>query len=104
MTAFGFGVDVLFSDPNLSLAAMWREGGAFAGVPVRVMRSAPDDVIEWRESRARVGTVFIDVRVAEVPALAKGDTFDIDGVTFTVTGAPERDLERLVWRAEARES
>lgn len=104
MNAFAFGVDILFTDPNLALDALWREDGVGAGVPVRVMRSAPDDVIEWRESRARVGTVFIDVRVSEAATLAKGDTFEIDGAIFTVTGAPERDTERLIWRAEARES
>lgn len=104
MTAFAFGVDLLFLDQNLALDALWRAGGAGAGVPVRVIRSAPDDVVEWRESRVRVATVFIDVRVSEVVTLSKGDTFEISGVIYTVNGAPERDTERLVWRAEARET
>lgn len=101
--SFAIGVDVLFRDPHLGLDALWRSGGAGAGLPVRVIRRAPDDVLNWRESRVRVETVFIDVRVSEVPVLSKGDTFEITGAVFVVTGAPERDSERLVWKAEARE-
>ena len=103
MTAFAFGVDVLFRDPNIGRDALWRAGGNGAGVPVRVITRAPDDIVEWRESRVRAATVFIDVRVSEVVTLSKGDTFEIAGAVFTVTGAPERDSERLVWKAEARE-
>lgn len=103
MTAFDFGVDLLFLDQNLALDALWRAAGAGAGVAVRVMRRAPLEVIEWRDNRVRVGTVLIDVRVSEVVTLSKGDTFEIGAVIYTVTGAPELDTERLVWRAEARE-
>lgn len=103
MTAFSAAVDILFADPNLAVDAVWRSGGSGAGVPVRVIRRAPDDVMTWRDGRVRVETVFIDVRVSEAATLAKGDTFTIDTATFTVTGAPERDSERLVWKAEARE-
>lgn len=103
MSAFSAAVDVLFRDPHLSRAAQWRAGGSGPAVDVRVIMRAPDDVVSWRSTRARVETVFIDVRVSEVAALAKGDTFTIDGSTFVVSGAPERDSERLVWKAEASE-
>lgn len=103
MSIFSIAVDTLFNDRNLGLDALWRAGGSGDGVPVRVIRSAPDDVVEWRESRARTRTVFIDVRVSQVPNLAKDDTFEIGGVVFAVTGAPQRDSERLVWKSEARE-
>lgn len=103
MTAFAIGVDILFRDPNLAVDAVWKAGGSGAGKTVRVIRRAPDDTIEWRESRLRTPTVFLDVRVSEAVTLSKGDTFEIDGATFTVTGAPERDSLRLVWKAEARE-
>ncbi|WP_028714372.1 hypothetical protein [Paracoccus sp. J55] len=103
MTAFAIGVDVLFRDPHLGRDALWRAGGSGDGVTVRVITRAPDDIVEWRESRVRTPTVFIDVRVSEVPILSKGDTFEIAGAVFAVTGAPERDSERLVWKAEARE-
>ena len=103
MTAFFAGINVLFLDPHLSRAALWRASGTGAGVPVRIIKSAPDDEITWRDVRSRVPTVFIDVRVSEVAALSKGDTFEIAGDgTYEVVGAPSRDIERLVWKAEAR--
>lgn len=103
MSAFSAAVDALFRDPNLSRAAQYQAGGSGPVIDVRVIMRAPDDVVSWRSTRARVETVFIDVMVSEVAALAKGDTFAIDGSVFVVSGAPERDSERLVWKAEASE-
>lgn len=102
MTAFAAALRSLFLDPNMSVLALYRAGGAGAGVAVRVMRSAPDELTNFSGQRFVVETVMIDVRVSDVSDLASGDTFDIDGEVFVVQGAPRRDEDRLTWRAEAR--
>ncbi len=104
MSVFALAVDVLFEDPNLALDALWRAGGAGAGVAARVMRRAPDDTVPWREARLVVDTVFFDLRVAEAPALAAGDTLEVEGVIYLVQGEPTRDAERLIWTVGARET
>lgn len=103
MSAFAAGIDAIFADPNMAKSALYRAGGAGAGVPVRVIFRAPDRIANWGEGRFVTDTVFLDVRVSEAPALAAGDTFEIDGETFEVRSDPVRDRERLVWAAEVRE-
>ena len=102
MTAFAASVDVLFGDPNLALDAIYRDGGAGAGVPVRVVRRAPDAVTNFGDGRFVTDTVLIDVRTKEARP-ARGDTFEIGPETFEVISEPVRDSERLIWTCEARE-
>jgi hypothetical protein len=103
MSAFAFAIDVLFEDPNMGVDAVYRAGGDSVGVPVRVMRRAPDRLANFGEGRFVTDTVFIDVRCAEVAALSAGDTFEIDSVVYEVRSEPVRDSERLVWASEVRE-
>lgn len=102
MTAFAAALGALFGDPHLSLPARWRAGGVGDGVPLRVMRRAPDEIVPWRDARAVVDTVFFDVRISDAPGLAAGDTLEIDGAVFEVLGDPERDAERTIWQFGAR--
>jgi hypothetical protein len=103
MSAFVDANDLLFQDPNLARDAVWRASGSGAGVAVRILTAEPDRDLDWRETRLVVGAVLIDVRVAEAPTLARGDTFALeDGAVLEVTGAPKRDDLALTWRAEAR--
>lgn len=104
MAAFAAAVDLLFGDPNLSAEALYRAGGgdAVPGISVRVIRRAPDQFASFGDGRFVVDTVFLDIRIAEAPALAAGDTLEIAGDFFTIQGAPRRDTERLIWQAEAR--
>lgn len=102
MSAFSAGVAALFADPHLSVSALYRVGGAGAGSAVRVIRSMPDETTNFASARLVVETVLIDVRVADAPDLAEGDTFEIASEVFIIVGAPKRDEDRLAWRAEAR--
>lgn len=102
MTAFAIAMDVLFTDPNLSCAALYRAGGAGDGQPVRVIRHAPDRLASFGEGRFVTESVLIDVRIAEVPDLAEGDTLEINSILYEIRSQPLRDCERLIWAAEAR--
>jgi len=104
MTAFVAAIDDLFADPNLARDAVWRAGGMGAPVAVRIVLRQPDRIGSFGETRLFARTIAIEVRTAEVPALAEGDAFEIDGETFVVQGEPIRDSERLVWTAELRKA
>jgi hypothetical protein len=104
MAALSAAVDVLFGDPNISAEALYRAGGgdAVPGISVRVIRRAPDRFAGFGDGRFVVDTVFLDVRIAEAPELADGDSLEIAGDFFTIRGEPRRDSERLLWHAETR--
>ncbi len=102
MSAFGIAMDVLFADPNLARDAVWRADGTGPPVAVRIMLRQPDRVGSFGETRLLAETAVLDIRLADAPALASGDVFEIGGETFMVQGEPVRDSERLVWTAELR--
>ena len=102
MTAFAAATAALFADPHLARDALWRVGGAGDGVPVRVIARRPDRVVDFAGARIVSATALFDIRVAEAPGLAEGDTIEIDGEVFVVQGVPQRDAELLVWTVETR--
>lgn len=102
MTAFSAALDLMFEDRHIAEAALWRAGGLGIGVPVRIFRAAPDEEVRWRETRLLSQAVVIEVRVSEVPVLAKGDTFEAVGSVYEIMGDPRRDDLGLSWRGEAR--
>jgi len=95
-------VDDLFDDPILAMDAIYTPaGGETWDDPVRVMKSQPDvDVSPFGGSVVSATTV-LEVRVSEIAEPGKGDTFAIGDDVYTVTGKPQRDEERLVWKLEA---
>ncbi len=102
MNLFAEAIDDLFADPNLARAAVWRAGGTGAAVALRIILRQPDRIGGFGEARLWTATTMIEVRTTEVPLLAEGDSFEIEGETFAVQGEPLRDGERLVWTAEVR--
>lgn len=102
MNAFAAGINAIFADPNMAKTALYRAGGDGAGVSVRVIFRAPDRLVNWNEGRFVTDTLFLDVRISDVPELNAGDTFELDGDTFEVRSDPVRDRERLCWAAEVR--
>jgi hypothetical protein len=101
MTAFADALGALFSDPNLSVAALWKSGGVGAGVPVRIVLKQPDQLVNFGLSRAIVATTLIDVRVADVASPHKGDVVVIGGVGYEILADPRIDTLRLKWECEA---
>jgi hypothetical protein len=104
VTAFAAATSALFRDSNIAVDAIYRPGGIGGGVPVRVIRTAPDRLAQFGEGRFVTDTVGLDIAVADAPDLAEGDTIEIDGTPYTIRNAPIRDADRLVWSAEAREA
>lgn len=102
MSIFAEAIDDLFADPNLARDAVWRAGGTGAPVTVRIVLRQPDRTGGFGETRLLAATTVIEVRTAEVPELAEGDGFEIDGAIYVVQGEPVRDSERLVWTVELR--
>lgn len=102
MNAFETATRLLFLDPHLSLAAIYRAGAAPPDVPVRIIRRAPDRIASFGEGRLITDSVLIDVPVASVPTLMRGDTFDVGAARYEVRGDPVRDADRLIWSVEAR--
>ena len=100
--AFAAAVNALFRDRHMSVAAIYRSGGAGDGDPVRVIKRAPDRLANFGDGRFVSDSVLIDVRISEVSALKPGDTFEIGASIYEVRGEPVRDGERLTWAAEAR--
>lgn len=102
MSVFAEAIGDLFADPNLARDALWRAGGTGSPLPVRIILRQPDRVGSFGETHLLAATTVVEVRTAEVLALAEGDAFEIDGEIFVVQGEPVRDSERLVWTAELR--
>jgi hypothetical protein len=101
--AFSAAIDAIFRDANVAEDALWRSGGTGDGVPVRVVRKSPDEIVGFGASRAVMPTCLVDVRVSEVATPESGDSFEIGEAVFDVTGSPRRDTLGLVWVCEVLE-
>jgi len=99
---FSAALDDLFTDPNLARDVLWRAGGLNPAVPMRAIVRRPDRIGEFGETRIVAGSTVFEIRIAEAPSLAEGDTIEVDNEVFVVQGEPLRDAGRLIWTAEAR--
>lgn len=102
MSAFETAIRALFADRNMADDATWLPGGAGPGVPVRIVRRRPEEVVDWQSARAVGAGDEVQLRVEEVPDLAVGDRLEVGGETLEVVGEPRRNERRLVWTAEVR--
>ncbi len=102
MTIFDAALKSLFSDANLSVAAMWRVQGTWAPRPVRVILSRPDQSTSFGPGQFVTDSVVLSVRIADCATLDATDTFEIAGELYELIDAPLRDVERLSWTAQAR--
>jgi len=102
LTAFDLATKSLFADQNLAVDALLRLGGTGPALAIRVIRAMPDGFASFGEGRFVVDTVLLNIRLADAPALAAGDTVEIAGRLHEVQGTPTRDTNRLIWLAEVR--
>jgi hypothetical protein len=102
LTAFDLATDTLFADQNLTVDALLRFGGTNPAQAIRVIRAMPDGLASFGDGRFVVDTVLLNIRLADAPVLAAGDTVEIAGTLHEISGTPTRDTNRLVWLAEAR--
>lgn len=103
MDVFGTAIDVLFADPHLGQAALWRAGGFGPGAPVRIMIRRPDAVVGFGDARALLPSGLIDVRTSEVSAPAIDDSIEVGGKLYDVIATPRVDTLNLIWTCEAKE-
>lgn len=101
MSAFALAATTIFRDPHMALDALYLARGVGPGVPVRIIRQAPDQVSEWGGGRFVSDSVRLDVLAADA-RLEQGDRFIIAGNEFDIIGEPLLDAEHLIWKAEAR--
>ena len=102
MDALAAAVDLLLTDPVLGRDALYRQGDAGQGVPVRVALVRPDQVGSFGETRVASETAMLEVRRSEVPSPSAGDSFEVGGDRLLVQGEPLADAEQLLWIIEAR--
>jgi hypothetical protein len=77
----------IVADPNLGTPAVYRPVGVGDGIAIRVVRSAPDEVVDaFGTSLVRPTDVLL-VAAADVPAPAKGDVVVVGTDTLTVLAA-----------------
>jgi len=71
-------------------------------IPARAIRKGPDRVDAFDRAQVLSTSTMFELRVSEVPVLAKDDRITVGAETFTIVGEPRReDSCRLVWVVEA---
>lgn len=108
MEFFSSAINLIFTDDSMARSALYRRQGEDDGIPVRIILRSPDALQQFNGGGFRQDTMFIDVRLSEVPELSKHDTFELlaedgtpSGQIYELTGEPARDRERLIWQGEA---
>jgi hypothetical protein len=96
VTAFDDADALLFADENMAVPALWKAQGAGAGTACRVIRARPDLTVDAFSTALIRATETLLVRVAEIAAVAKGDTFTLGAEVLTVKAA-QRDALKSVW-------
>jgi hypothetical protein len=99
MSAFDTAAATIAADPNMATAATFKASGAGPGVACRVVRSRPDLIGQGFGTEVILATHLLAVRVAEVPEVAKGDTFTLGHEVLVVRSAT-RDVENTMWSME----
>ena len=102
MEVFAAAIDLLLTDPVLGGDALYRQGDAGPGVPVRVVLARPDRVGSFGETRIASETALLEVRRSEAPTPAEGDSFEVGGERLLIQGEALADAERLLWTIELR--
>ena len=102
MNAFATAMNMIFTDPNMAVDAIWIAGGTGPGVAVRVIRKSPDEITPFGAGRILSETTQIDARVADMPTPASGDQIRIGQEDFILQGDPKLDRERLIWTLNTR--
>lgn len=101
-TAFDFMTEALFGDPNMAEDAEWRMQGVSPATAIKVLKRTPDEIADWNGGSFVVGTLLLEVKIADVPDLAEGDTITIGVMPYEIKSKPQKDAEGLTWLTQAR--
>jgi len=102
MSIFATAMDAIFTDPNMAVDGLLISGDELPGVPVRLIRRAPDVETQFGAARILSETTIFDARCSEIPTIARGDKLVVGSEEFIVQGDPKRDRERLTWTINTR--
>ena len=102
MNAFATAMNMIFTDPNMAVDAIWFAGGTGPGVSVRVIRKSPDEITPFGAGRILSETTMLDARILDMPTPAPGDLIRIGAEDFLVQGEPKADREHLIWTLNTR--
>ena len=102
MTAFATAMNLIFSDANMAVDALWLAGGTGPAIAVRVIRKSPDEITPFGAGRILSETTLLDARVADMPTPAPGDLIRIGLEDFILQGEPKLDREHLIWTLNTR--
>ena len=102
MNAFATAMNMIFTDPNMAVDALWIAGGTGPGVAVRVIRKSPDEITPFGAGRILSETTQLDARIADMPTPAPGDLIRIGAEDFILQGEPKLERERLIWTLNTR--
>ena len=100
---FSAAVDEVFKSPIGIAATYTAPERPTPTLDVRVIVSAPDEIVGGFRQDRTVETTEVRVRASEVPIVKIGGEFRFGGKVHRVGAAPVRDLRRLVWICEAPE-
>ena len=101
MGVFDDALAVLAADPNLGVEATYRAAGTGAPVPLRILRSSPDRVVDAFDTPLLRATDVLTVGIALLSAIEPGDTFTI-GADLLAVDSAERDAAGVAWRVLCR--
>lgn len=94
VSAFAAALAALHKDPNLSRSALYRVGGAGAGVAVRLVWGEPTKEEEFAQTGAVVKEIRADLQLSEVAAPKAGDTVESAAKIYSVVTVV-KDTENL---------
>lgn len=101
-TVFDTAAEVLHADPNMSVSAVYMQGGRGAGMTVRIIRSRGGGVAQ---------AFGRELRVTEEPSISvlaadctpeKGDTWVLEDGTILTAVDAERSVEGASWTVTVR--
>jgi hypothetical protein len=97
-SAFAAADAIVFG--TFGVAAIYKAAGTGPDTPVTVIREVATADAAAFGVAVRAGAQILSVRVADLAAVTKGDTFTIGAEVLTAQGAPARDAQGSMWRVE----
>lgn len=67
---------------------------------VRAIVRKPDVINAVFDTRVSTSTMLMEIRASDITAPRRGDTIIYQAISYEVQGAPQADLQRLVWSLE----
>ncbi|MCL7466331.1 hypothetical protein [Phaeovulum sp. NW3] len=102
MSIFAAAMDRIFTHASMAAPALWISATRSEERPIRIIRRAPDRIVEFGAGRFVSDSLMVDVRIIDLPEPRPGDLIVIGTDSFLVQGEPLRDREQLIWTLDLR--